>query len=165
MPSGQKVLPRRLVEHAYAKSRAATVSRRMLIAGWVVTAAVAFLSINPLANMLSARQIMNTSFDPLNLVNTYGAFGSIGRERLAVIFEGTDADTPFNQDTSWKPYPYIALPVDYKQDASSSRTLPTASRLADVVRFNVNTAKLPMDSQPGFETASQRCRRAQLVCE
>ena len=112
MPSGKKVLPRRLVEHAYARSRAATVSRRMLIAGWVVTAAVAFLSIDPLANMLSTRQIMNTSFDPLNLVNTYGAFGSIGRERLAVIFEGTDADTPFDPETSWKPYPYIALPVD-----------------------------------------------------
>ena len=108
----QKVLPRRLVELAYARSRAATVSHRMLIAGWIVTAMVAFLSINPLANMLSTRQIMNTSFDPLNLVNTYGAFGSIGRERLAVIFEGTDADTPFAQETSWEAYPYIALPVE-----------------------------------------------------
>ena len=49
-----------------------------------------------------AAQIMNTSFDALNLVNTYGAFGSIGRERLAVIFEGTDADNPFDPETSWK---------------------------------------------------------------
>jgi hypothetical protein len=29
-----------------------------------------------------------------------------------VIFEGTDADTPFDQETSWKAYPYVALPVD-----------------------------------------------------
>ena len=36
------------------------------------------LSIQPVVNMLSARQIMNTSFDPLDLVNTYGAFGSVG---------------------------------------------------------------------------------------
>jgi hypothetical protein len=108
----EKVLPRRLVEHAYAKSRTATESRGMLIAGWIVTALVAVLSVKPVTNMLSSRQIMNTSFDPLNLVNTYGAFGSIGRERLAVIFEGTDADTPFDPETSWKDYPYIALPVD-----------------------------------------------------
>ena len=108
----EKVLPRRLVEHAYAKSRTATESRGMLIAGWIVTALVAVLSVRPVTNMLSSRQIMNTSFDPLHLVNTYGAFGSIGRERLAVIFEGTDADNPFDPETSWKDYPYIALPVD-----------------------------------------------------
>ena len=33
---------------------------------------------------------MNTSFDPLDLVNTYGAFGSVGKERYNVVFEGTD---------------------------------------------------------------------------
>ncbi len=53
---------------------------------------------------------MNTSFDPLELVNTYGAFGSIGRERMNVVFEGTDADLPLDSAV-WKPYPYRALPV------------------------------------------------------
>ena len=48
-----------------------------------------FLSIQPIVNMLSPGQIMNTSFDPLDLVNTYGAFGTVGRERLNVVFEGT----------------------------------------------------------------------------
>ena len=52
---------------------------------------------------------MNTSFDPLDLVNTYGAFGSVGRERLNVVFEGTDADS--RRTAVWKPYPYQALPV------------------------------------------------------
>ena len=28
-----------------------------------------------MTNLLSSRQAMNTSFDPLRLVNTYGAFG------------------------------------------------------------------------------------------
>ena len=41
-------------------------------------------------NMLSSRQMMNASFEPLHLVNTYGAFGSITRERYEIVIEGTD---------------------------------------------------------------------------
>ena len=48
-------------------------------------------------------QIMNTSFEPLNLVNTYGAFGSVGQERLNVVFEGTDAEVP-DDTAEWKEY-------------------------------------------------------------
>jgi hypothetical protein len=33
--------------------------------------------------------VMNTSFEPFHIVNTYGAFGSVGRERNEIIFEGT----------------------------------------------------------------------------
>lgn len=36
---------------------------------------IAYLSIPVVQNLLSSRQAMNTSFDPLRLVNTYGAFG------------------------------------------------------------------------------------------
>jgi hypothetical protein len=54
---------------------------------------------------------MNASFDPLELVNTYGAFGTIGRERTNVIFEGTDSAVPDDRAV-WKPYPYKGLPVD-----------------------------------------------------
>ena len=53
---------------------------------------------------------MNTSFDPLDLVNTYGAFGSVGKERYNVIFEGTEAAVP-NDNATWKAYPYKGLPV------------------------------------------------------
>jgi hypothetical protein len=53
---------------------------------------------------------MNTSFDPLELVNTYGAFGTVGQERLNVVFEGTmDDDT--SAKANWKPYIYKGLPV------------------------------------------------------
>ncbi|MDY6765009.1 MAG: lipase maturation factor family protein, partial [Halobacteria archaeon] len=38
---------------------------------------IVVLSVRPVRNMLSPTQVMNTSFDPLHLVNTYGAFGSI----------------------------------------------------------------------------------------
>ena len=37
---------------------------------------------------------MNRSFDPLHLVNTYGAFGSVGRVRHEVVVEGTDETVP-----------------------------------------------------------------------
>ncbi|CAB3999629.1 lipase maturation factor 1, partial [Paramuricea clavata] len=36
---------------------------------------LAYLSIPVLQNLFSSRQIMNTSFDSLRIVNTYGAFG------------------------------------------------------------------------------------------
>ena len=40
--------------------------------------------------MLSPGQVMNTSFNPLQIVNTYGAFGSITKERYEIVIEGTD---------------------------------------------------------------------------
>ena len=60
--------------------------------------------------MLSSGQVMNTSYDPLELVNTYGAFGTVGRERLNVIFEGTTDASPVDS-AHWIPYPYKGLPV------------------------------------------------------
>ena len=78
---------------------------------YAVAGVVALLSINPVANMFSRNQIMNTSFDPLHLVNTYGAFGTVGRERLNVVFEGTHADVP-DETAEWKAYSYKGLPVD-----------------------------------------------------
>ena len=36
---------------------------------------LAYLSIPVVQNLLSAKQMMNTSFDSLRIVNTYGAFG------------------------------------------------------------------------------------------
>lgn len=55
---------------------------------------VAVLSVRPIANMLSSRQIMNTSFNPLHLVGTYGAFGGITRTRDEVVVEGTSEESP-----------------------------------------------------------------------
>jgi hypothetical protein len=110
-----KVLPQRLVRRANLAASEAARSRAMEVAGWAVAALVCLLSIQPVANMLSPRQIMNTAFDPLNLVNTYGAFGSVGRERLNVVFEGTEAETPDDAQAVWETYPYAALPADPKR--------------------------------------------------
>jgi len=72
---------------------------------------VAWLSFAPIKNLVSNRQAMNDSFDPLNLVNTYGAFGSVGRERDEIIFEGTDDLSP-SDDANWKAYEFKAKPGD-----------------------------------------------------
>jgi hypothetical protein len=55
--------------------------------------------------------MMNASFDPLHLVNTYGAFGSISRERYEIVLEGTDAATVTN-DTKWLEYEFKGKPGD-----------------------------------------------------
>ncbi|MEO6971467.1 MAG: lipase maturation factor family protein [Chthoniobacterales bacterium] len=105
-----KILPRGLTRRAEAAKNKAVTSRPMVAVTWGVAALVALLSIQPVVNIFSPHQIMNTSFDPLDLVNTYGAFGSVGKERYNVVFEGTDAEFP-NDNTDWKPYPYKGLPV------------------------------------------------------
>src|SRR5262249_3163434 len=85
-------------------------SPAMMRTAWATAALVALLSVEPALNLASPSQIMNTSFDRFDLVNTYGAFGSVGRERWNVIFEGT-ADASPEATANWKPYPYRALPV------------------------------------------------------
>ncbi|MEU5765457.1 lipase maturation factor family protein [Streptomyces asoensis] len=80
----------------------------------VVLAAVAlllFLSYRPVVNMLSRRQVMNRSFDPLHLVNTYGAFGSVSRIRYEVIVEGTLDEVP-REDSDWREYEFKGKPGD-----------------------------------------------------
>ena len=73
-------------------TRAACLPRRRGSSALVlaVTALVVVLSYWPVRNLLSRRQLMNASFNPLHLVNTYGAFGSVTRTRHEVVIEGTD---------------------------------------------------------------------------
>jgi hypothetical protein len=53
--------------------------------------------------------MMNASFDRLHLVNTYGAFGAVGKERYEIIFEGTE-DSTITSNTKWKEYEFVAKP-------------------------------------------------------
>jgi len=82
-------------------------ARLIPVAAYAVV--VALLSLNPMLNLLSARQIMNTSFDRLHLVNTYGAFGSVGEMRREIVFEGTRDDPPTAR-TEWKEYDFWCKP-------------------------------------------------------
>lgn len=106
----EKILPKGIVKKSKEAEVNSTPSRPMLTTAWVVTVIVGLLSIEPAFNLLSPGQVMNTSYDPLDLVNTYGAFGTVGKERLNVIFEGTMDNNP-DDSATWKPYIYRGLPV------------------------------------------------------
>src|SRR5206468_2979008 len=81
------------------------------IAMYVVAAGAALLSIAPLVNMLSPRQRMNASFEPLHLVNTYGAFGSITKERYEIVIDGSD-EAELTPQTKWREYEFKGKPGD-----------------------------------------------------
>ena len=107
----RRFLPRSLVkraEKAAEESKPSQITNTIAIA---LSILVAYLSITPVLNLISGRQIMNTSFDRFDLVNTYGAFGTVGRDRDEIIFEGTD-DSVITGDTRWKEYEFKAKPGD-----------------------------------------------------
>src|SRR5712691_7495451 len=85
------------------------LAQRLAVYGAV--ALVAVLSVGPVRNMLSPGQIMNTSFEPLHLVNTYGAFGSITKTRNEIVIEGTD-DAVITPATRWREYEFKGKPGD-----------------------------------------------------
>jgi len=101
-----RLLPRRLREGA---SEGPSPSHR--VTSYVVAFFVAVLSINPVTNLLSSEQVMNTSYDRLHLVGTYGAFGSINRARLEVVLEGT-SDDEITDATVWREYQFPCKPGD-----------------------------------------------------
>jgi hypothetical protein len=70
---------------------------------------VAVLSVVPVANLASCDQRMNATFDPLAIVNTYGAFGSVDRERYELILEGS-RDT--GTDAGWVELDLPCMPGD-----------------------------------------------------
>ncbi|MBO1332061.1 lipase maturation factor family protein [Streptomyces sp. VRA16 Mangrove soil] len=72
---------------------------------------VAVLSLRPVRNLLSRRQSMNRSYDALHLVNTYGAFGTVGRVRQEIVIEGT-ADPVPRHGSDWRAYEFRGKPGD-----------------------------------------------------
>ncbi len=111
--SYRRVLPRRLLRAAERRVVAGSVpaSRSHVVAAGAFAVLVAVLSIAPVENLLSERQVMNTSFDPLKLVNTYGAFGSVGKVRNEIVLEGT-ADANPGPDSVWREYEWKCKPGD-----------------------------------------------------
>ncbi|MDL5360598.1 lipase maturation factor family protein [Halalkalicoccus sp. NIPERK01] len=81
------------------------------VAAILVALLVLTRSVEPVRNMLSRSQVMNTSFDPLHLVNTYGAFGSITRDRYEIVVEGTTDGEP-TDETEWREYRFEGKPTD-----------------------------------------------------
>jgi hypothetical protein len=103
----RRVLPRWIIPRK-ADPQLSRLQASVTIAVFLL---VAYLSIAPVTNLFSNRQLMNASFDPFDLVNTYGAFGTVGKERDEIIFEGTD-DTVITGNTKWREYEFKAKPGD-----------------------------------------------------
>ncbi len=81
--------------------------RRVVIG--LLTVGLLSLSVRPAMNLISRTQMMNASFEPLHLLNTYGAFGSVTKERNEIVIEGTD-EAAILPGTRWKEYEFKAKP-------------------------------------------------------
>jgi hypothetical protein len=72
------------------------------------------LSWQPLLNLFSRNQLMNASFNRWHLVNAYGAFGSVTKQRYEVIVEGT-SDDPGSPTAEWLEYGFKGKPGDVRR--------------------------------------------------
>lgn len=75
------------------------------LANFLFGTLIGTLSIPVVQNLVAKRQLMNASFDPLRLVNTYGAFGVVNKDRVELIVESAeDINGP------WKEYEFKVKP-------------------------------------------------------
>jgi hypothetical protein len=90
----------------YPTQEPAQVFRLAVLA---LAALVAILSIEPIRNLTSPNQVMNTIYNRFHFVGTYGAFGSVTRPRYEVVVEGTDQEV-INASTIWREYEFKGKP-------------------------------------------------------
>ena len=105
---------RRTLERARALAAASHSSMVRSVVVGILAVLVGYLSIDPILNMFSPRQVMNTSFDPFHLVNTYGAFGTVGRERDEIVLSGT-TEEDVGRETVWLEYEFRCKPGDIRR--------------------------------------------------
>lgn len=67
-------------------------------------------SVPALRNLFSARQLMNASFNRWQLGNAYGAFGTVTRERIEIVIEGSSDPEPAT--ATWSEYRFKGKPGD-----------------------------------------------------
>ena len=96
-----------LLPFEVAPGAARPVAFQWLLYGLAVAASL--LSIKPTLNLLSRHQAMNETYNPLHLVGSYGAFGSVTRQRYEVVLEGTLGAGDAASD-DWAEYRFKAKP-------------------------------------------------------
>lgn len=83
----------------------------------VITSAVGILylvlSWPALRNLFARRQLMNASFNRWQLANAYGAFGTVTKERIEIVVEGTLDDDP--DAAEWREYEFKGKPGDVRR--------------------------------------------------
>ncbi len=109
----RRISPRRLVQRLQAlEDTEERLVHKAVVYG--LTVVVILLSVYPVLNMISPTQAMNRSFGSLHLVNTYGAFGRVGKERFEVVLQGT-YDTALDAATQWREYEFKCKPGDVRR--------------------------------------------------
>lgn len=106
-PALEARLPAPVPGLLHARARTPSLARGLRGA---VVAVVAWLSVEPVANLMSPFQAMNRSYDRLHLVNSYGAFGGVTRDRYEMVVEGTL--DPLGPTTRWRAYAFPCKPGD-----------------------------------------------------
>ena len=105
------------------RSLAGRLTRTTIDVGLVLL--IGYLSIPVVQNLLQAegrRQVMNASFGAFRLVNTYGAFGNVGKERYeAIVSVSHDKRTWHELEFPCKPgrltrRPCLCAPYHYRLD-------------------------------------------------
>ncbi|MCP2046178.1 UNVERIFIED_ORG: hypothetical protein J3D58_000250 [Paenarthrobacter nicotinovorans] len=80
-----------------------------------VTVLLLVLSYRPLLNLFSRRQLMNASFNRWRLVNAYGAFGTVTKQRIEIVVAGTLDEEPDAPDDRWMEYGFKGKPGDVRR--------------------------------------------------
>ena len=81
----------------------------------LVTVLLLVFSYRPLLNLFSSHQLMNASFNRWRLVNAYGAFGTVTKQRIEIVVEGTLAEEPDAPDEHWLEYGFKGKPGDVRR--------------------------------------------------
>ncbi|KAL8435363.1 hypothetical protein ACSSS7_002551 [Eimeria intestinalis] len=72
---------------------------------------IVVLSVPVVQNLLAPQQIPNASFEPFQIVNSYGPVGSVQKERYELVVQGTD-ETKLGATTKWKNYEFECKPTN-----------------------------------------------------
>jgi hypothetical protein len=82
-----------------------------------ITSAVGILCVvlswPALRNLFARRQLMNASFNRWQLANAYGAFGTVTKERIEIVVEGTLDPDP--ETAEWREYEFKGKPGDVRR--------------------------------------------------
>lgn len=81
---------------------------------YILGAVTVILSIRPTLNLFSKNQSMNESYNPIHLIGSYGAFGSVTKHRYEIIVQGTDAEAP-GPGAEWREYEFKGKPGNVGQ--------------------------------------------------
>jgi hypothetical protein len=83
----------------------------------IVTAGVGVLFVvlswPALRNLFARRQLMNASFNRWQLANAYGAFGTVTKERIEIVVEGTMDEDP--DAATWSEYAFKGKPGELRR--------------------------------------------------